>query len=162
MAAETRAETGAASEAGQGGRATDLGVLDDLLGFHLRQAHDASFRAFARQSGDPHLKPGRFEAMMVIRNNPGITQVALSRAIARDKSSVTPLVQELQRLGLVTRKQSQKDRRSASLRLTAVGERVLAKLLEQAREHDRRLDAVVGERKAELIALLRQITEAFA
>ena len=162
MAAETRAGSGIASEAGQGGRAADLGVLDDLLGFHLRQAHDASFRAFARQSGDPHLKPGRFAAMMVIRNNPGITQVALSRAIARDKSSVTPLVQELQRLGLVTRKQSPKDRRSASLSLTAVGERVLAKLLDQAREHDRRLDAVVGERKAELIALLRQITEAFA
>ena len=32
--------------------------------------------------------------MMVIHNNPGISQVALGRAIARDKSTVTPLIQD--------------------------------------------------------------------
>ena len=50
-----------------------LGPLDNLVGFHLRLAQDASFRAFARHAGEPHLKPGRFAAMMVIHNNPGIT-----------------------------------------------------------------------------------------
>ena len=137
-----------------------IGVLDELLGFDLRQAHDASFRAFARQSGDARMKPGRFAAMMVIHNNPGITQVALSRAIARDKSSVTPLIQELHRLGLVIRKPSPRDRRSTTLRLTAAGERMLADLLEHAEAHDRQLDAVVGEEKRALIALLKRITEA--
>ncbi len=144
------------------GDAIAFGVLGELLGFHLRQAHDASFRAFASQSGDPHLKPGRFAAMMVIHNNPGITQVALSRAIARDKSSVTPLIQELHRLGFVIRKPSARDRRSTTLRLSAAGERVLAGLLERAREHDRELDLIVGAKKDELIAMLRRITEALA
>lgn len=69
-------------------------LIENLVGFHLRLAQDASFRAFASHSGEPHLKPGRFAAMMVIRNNPGITQIALGRAIARDKSSITPLLQE--------------------------------------------------------------------
>jgi DNA-binding MarR family transcriptional regulator len=144
----------------QAGDEVVIGVLDDLLGFHLRQAHDASFRAFARYSGDPRLKPGRFAAMMVIHNNPGITQVALSRAIARDKSSITPLIQELQRLGLVNRRPSARDRRSTTLRLTAAGERMLADLLDHAEAHDRQLDSVVGDRKPELIALLKRITEA--
>jgi DNA-binding MarR family transcriptional regulator len=154
----------ARSQKAQAGQPADgevvIGGLDALLGFHLRQAHDASFRAFARHSGDPGLKPGRLAAMMVIHNNPGITQVALSRAIARDKSSVTPLIQELHRLGLVARKPSPRDRRSTTLRLTAAGERMLAHLLEHAEAHDRQLDAVVGEKRGELIALLRRITEA--
>jgi DNA-binding MarR family transcriptional regulator len=160
--AARRAKSRTADEALQAGGDVAIGVLDDLLGFHLRQAHDASFRAFARHSGDPRLKPGRFAAMMVIHNNPGITQVALSRAIARDKSSITPLIQELQRLGLVIRKPSPRDRRSTTLRLTAAGERVLADLLDHAEAHDRELDAVVGAQKRELIGLLRRITEALS
>jgi DNA-binding MarR family transcriptional regulator len=157
-----RGKSRTADETPAAGNEVAIGVLDELLGFHLRQAHDASFRAFARHSGDPGLKPGRFAAMMVIHNNPGITQVALSRAIARDKSSITPLIQELQRLGLVIRKPSPRDRRSTTLRLTAAGERVLADLLDHAKAHDSQLDAVVGEKKEELIALLKRITEALS
>ena len=136
-----------------------LGPLDNLVGFHLRLAQDASFRAFARHTGEPHLKPGRFAAMVVIHNNPGITQIELSRAIARDKSSVTPLVQELHRHGLVARQPSPGDRRSIALRLTRAGEATLENLLVHAMDHDRRLDEIVGDRKAELIALLKKITD---
>jgi DNA-binding MarR family transcriptional regulator len=139
-----------------------LGALADWIGFHLRLAQDASFRAFAKHSGQPHLKPGRFAAMMVIRNNPGITQTALGRAISRDKSTVTPLVQELHRHGLVRRRPSTVDRRSMTLTLTRAGEATLADLLVHARVHDRRLDAIVGKRKAALIALLRKITDGLA
>jgi DNA-binding MarR family transcriptional regulator len=134
-----------------------LGVLADWLGFHLRLAQDASFRAFAKHSGQPHLKPGRFAAMMVIHYNPGITQTALGRAISRDK---TPLVLELHRLGLVRRSPSAVDRRSITLTLTRGGEAALADLLVHARAHDRRLDAIVGKRKAALVTLLRKITDA--
>ena len=95
-----------------------LGLLGDFIGFHLRLAQDASFRAFAKHAGLRDLKPGRFAAMMVIHNNPGISQVALSRAIARDKSSVTPLIQDLERHDLVKRVQSKTDRRSVTLTLT--------------------------------------------
>jgi DNA-binding MarR family transcriptional regulator len=100
--------------------------------------------------------------MMVINNNPGITQVALGRAIARDKSSITPLIQELQRLGLVSRRASANDRRSITLRLTTAGNRVLDELLAHALDHDRQLDAIVGAKRAELLSLLRRISETFA
>jgi len=139
-----------------------LGGLEDLIGFHLRLAQDASFRAFARHSGQPHLKPGRFAAMTVIHDNPGISQVALSRAIARDKSSVTPLVQELSRHGLVKRQTSASDRRSIRLTLTRSGEAVLADLATHAMEHDRQLDEIVGDSKPEFIALLKKITDSLA
>ncbi len=136
-----------------------LGALADYIGFHLRMAQDASFRAFARHAGVRDLKPGRFAAMTVISNNPGITQAALGRAIARDKSSVTPLIQELERRGLVSRRRSPADRRSIALSLTATGEETLARLMTHAVEHDRRLDEIVGQQKPEFIGLLKKIAD---
>ena len=75
---------------------------------------------------------------------------------------MTPLVQELHRHGLVRRRPSTVDRRSVTLTLTRAGEATLADLLAHARVHDRRLDAIVGKRKAALIALLRKITDGLA
>lgn len=140
-------------------RVTELGALSHFIGFNLRLAQDASFRAFAGKAGEAHLRPGRFAAMMVIHNNPGITQMELGRAIARDKSSVTPLIQELQRQGYILRRVSATDRRSVSLRLSRKGERAVAALLVHAMDHDRRLDAIVGPRKAEFLALLKKIAD---
>jgi DNA-binding MarR family transcriptional regulator len=148
-----------ASKPAGGAMQIRLGVLTDVIGFNLRMAQDASFRAFARHSGEEHLKPGRFAALMVIHNNPGLTQMDLGRAIARDKSSVTPLIQELQRHGLVERRQSKTDRRSITLKLTRAGEKATRVLLGHAMEHDKRLDAIVGERKAEFVALLKKIAD---
>ena len=135
----------------------NLGMLDNLVGFNLRMAQDTSFRIFARRTGERDIKPGRFAAMMIIHNNPGLTQVELSRAIARDKSSVTPLIQELAHDGLVARRTSKEDRRSIKLKLTKAGESALSVLLGHATDHDRKLDTIVGGRKLELIALLKKI-----
>ena len=139
-----------------------LGPLENFIGFNLRLAQDASFQTYAQHVGKPHLKPGRFAALMLIHQNPGLTQMELSRAIGRDKSSVTPLVQALQREGLITRRASDTDRRRVTLRLTESGENVLKTLLEHAEEHDRKLDAIVGDRKAELLELLKQIAKQLA
>jgi DNA-binding MarR family transcriptional regulator len=134
-----------------------LGILDSLVGFHLRLAQEASFRGFSRRVGEAELRPGRFAAMMIIRNNPGVNPAALSRAIGRDKSSVTPLLQKLEKLGLVDRAPQAEDARSHGLTLTAAGERPLDALLEQALAHDRQLDEIVGAGKADLIAALKRI-----
>jgi len=137
----------------------DLGALQDFIGFNLRLAQDASFRAFAREAGQQNIRPGRFAALMVLRDNPNITQSALGRAIARDKSSVTPLLQGLQRQGLIRRQRSTIDRRSVTLTLTAAGERVLKELVLHARVHDRRLDQIAGAAKDEFVAILRRVAD---
>ena len=140
--------------------AVELGALRDFIGFNLRLAQDASFRAFAKNAGLKNLRPGRFSALMVLRDNPNITQSALGRVIARDKSSVTPLLQGLQRQGLIKRQRSRTDRRSVTLTLTPAGERELRTLIIHAREHDRRLDAIAGSAKTEFVAILRRVADA--
>jgi DNA-binding MarR family transcriptional regulator len=133
------------------------GVLDAYVGYHLRLAQNASFRAFQRKTGQADLKPGWFAILSLIGDNPGIAPVALARGSGRDKSTLTPVLREMMEGGFVERKATENDRRSYGLSLTQAGREKLLLLAAHAAEHDRRLDAIVGEKKAELIGILRRI-----
>jgi DNA-binding MarR family transcriptional regulator len=142
--------------------AIDLGPLDNYIAFHLRLAQELALRAFAMRSGKADFKPGWFAILMVTRLNPGISQSALGRAIGRDKSTISPLIRELQARALIARKPSAGDKRSVTLSLTKAGQNELDALLRHVDAHDRRLDEIVGADKTKLLALLRKIANAFA
>ena len=78
-------------------------MLDHYIGFHLRLAQNASFKAFKRLTGESDLKPGWFAVMMLVHVNPGITPMALSRASGRDKSTLTPVLRDLESRGYLDR-----------------------------------------------------------
>jgi DNA-binding MarR family transcriptional regulator len=109
-----------------------LGPLADFIGFHLRLAQEASFQAFARRVRGLDLRPGRFAVLALIGENPGISQTALGRASGRDKSSLTPALDDLAGRALIHRRRVARDRRSYALSLTPKGERLLATLLTHA------------------------------
>ncbi|WP_018698664.1 MarR family winged helix-turn-helix transcriptional regulator [Amorphus coralli] len=135
----------------------EFGSLASAVGFHLRLAQNASFKAFKRHTGETDLRPGWYAVLTLIHHNPGITPITLSRASGRDKSTITPVLRDLLRDGLVRRSAIPSDRRSYALFLTPDGEEKLAMLAKSAAAHDTELDAIVGERKDELIQALRRI-----
>ena len=140
-----------------------LGPLADFVGFHLRLAQEASYQAFARRcrAGDDHgvaLKPGHFTLLTIIGHNPGLTQTALGRASGRDKSSLSPVLEDFERRGLMTRRRLDSDRRSYALCLTPAGEALQAEMMVHAAAHDGDLDGIVGaDAAAALIGVLRRI-----
>jgi DNA-binding MarR family transcriptional regulator len=135
-----------------------LGVLDDYIGFHLRQAQNAAFRAFKRRTGDPDVRPGWFSVLALIGANPGITPAFLSRASGRDKSTLTPILRDLTHQRLIRRMPVAGDKRSYALALTGAGDEKLAVLSAHAALHEHKLDAIAGARKVELLKVLRRIT----
>jgi DNA-binding MarR family transcriptional regulator len=136
----------------------DLGPLENWVGFHLRLAQNASFQAFSREASDVDLSPGRFATLMLIGRNPGISQTALSRANARDKSSLTPVLEDLEKRKLIRRERPKNDRRSYRLLLTPAGERLLKDLTECAERHDRNLDRIIGPRdRARFLKILKKL-----
>jgi DNA-binding MarR family transcriptional regulator len=146
------------SDAARGDEPANLGPLVDFIGFHLRLAQEASFRAFAQRVGDPDLKPRRFAVLTLIAENPGLTQTALGKASGRDKSTLTSTLDDLVKRGLVLRERAPNDRRSYTLNLTQAGKALHKRLMKSALEHDRELDRIVGpEKKAEFLAALRRI-----
>jgi len=140
-----------------------LGPLAGLIVFHLRLAQSASFHAFARRLDGIDVSPGWFAVLALIKENPGVTQTALSRADTRDKSSLTPILDDLERRGMISRERLPSNRRSYSLNLTAAGLALLEDLMKHATAHEHELDQLVGPGgKADLIETLHRIAAAFS
>lgn len=152
--------TGAPHAAISKGGADDVnyGPLADWIGFQLRMAQTASFQAFAREARGIDLRPGRFALLTLVAANPGIGQTALSRANGRDKSTLTPMLDDLVRGGLLRRDRASADRRAYCLYLTKKGETTLAKLTACARRHEAHLDRLIGVRdRARFSRILQRI-----
>jgi DNA-binding MarR family transcriptional regulator len=136
----------------------NFGPLAYWVGFNLRMAQEAAFQAFSRRSQEIGESPGRFATLTLIARNPGISQTELSQANGRDKSSLTPVVEDLVRRGLVERKRMDSDRRTYSLNLTPAGKKVLTMMTRCARRHERNLDHVIGERdRKRFVQILKRI-----
>jgi DNA-binding MarR family transcriptional regulator len=121
-------------------------------------AQEAAFQAFSRRSQEVGESPGRFATLTLIARNPGISQTELSQANGRDKSSLTPVVEDLVRRGLIERRRMSSDRRTYRLNLTPSGKKVLTMLTRCARRHERTLDRVIGAReRKKFIQILKKI-----
>ncbi|MET0278282.1 MAG: MarR family transcriptional regulator [Pseudorhodoplanes sp.] len=143
------------------GEALDFGPFGDWIGFQLRMAQIASFQSFARHAQGIGLSPGRFAALLLIDRNPGISQTALSRAIGSDKSTLTPVLDDLVKRGLISRERTPADRRLYELKLTEPGRKVMRAMHERAQRHEHALDAIVGPReRAQFMKILRRIAAA--
>jgi DNA-binding MarR family transcriptional regulator len=136
----------------------NFGPLAGWIGFNLRMAQETSFHAFSRRSREIGESPGRFATLTLIGRNPGISQTELSHANGRDKSSVTPVVEDLVRRGLVERRRVRSDRRAYRLNLTPAGRKTLVDLMRCARRHERNLDRLIGRgERTRFLAILKKI-----
>ncbi len=155
------AKNGAKNSAKSGesvGKSINFGPLGTWIGFNLRMAQETAFQAFSRRSQEVGESPGRFATLTLIARNPGISQTELSQAAGRDKSSLTPVVEDLVRRGMVERKRMRDDRRAYRLNLTTAGKKTLTQLTRCARRHERNLDAVIGLRdRKRFIQILKKI-----
>lgn len=136
----------------------DFGPLADWVGFHLRLAQTASFQAFVQEAHEVDLSPGRFATLLLIGRNPGISQTALAAANGRDKSTLTPILEDLERRGFIVRDKMKTDRRSYQLTLTDAGKKMLDQLVVCAKRHDENLDRIIGAKdRVKFIKILQKI-----
>jgi DNA-binding MarR family transcriptional regulator len=161
MKQETRSRRNAAANNAASGNddAIDYGPLENWVGFHLRLAQTASFQGFVREARLVELSPGRFATLMLIGRNPGISQTELANANGRDKSTLTPILEDLEKRGMILREKVKSDRRSYQLTLTDSGRRMLDELTECAKRHDARLDSIIGAKdRAKFLSILQKIS----
>ena len=152
------AETTVAAEPRAAGAPVRYGPLEDWVGFHLRLAQTASFAAFAREANGIPISPGRFALLTLIGQNPGISQTELGRANGRDKSTLTPALDDLERRSLVRRERLPADRRSYALTLTDAGQAALVELTLCAARHEQNLDRIIGAKeRAKFVKVLKRI-----
>jgi DNA-binding MarR family transcriptional regulator len=136
---------------------TELGMLGDLLGFHIRMAQDAMYRHFNLALGSVNLRQREFAVLELIRVNAGISQVELAAALHLDRPPMMIVIDRLENRGLVARMRSKRDRRRQDLHLTAAGRELLLAARGLVKEHDRVFTRLFA--KAEAATLIDQLRE---
>ncbi|MCO5985227.1 MarR family transcriptional regulator [Actinoallomurus spadix] len=74
----------------------------------------------------PDLRPAQIELMVVVDRNPGVSVAAAARELRLADNSVSTLVNQLVRAGMLRRETDPDDRRAARLELTDAARRRLA------------------------------------
>ena len=130
-------------------------------GFLLRRAHQISASIFERACADLALTPAQYGVLCVIKDQPGIDQSTLARALAFDKVTVLRVLKGLEERGLCERALSTGDRRQRSVRLTASGQALLRQASEPVQQaYETLMSPFSAEQRAQLLALLQQLNTA--
>lgn len=138
---------------------TELGTLEDLLGFHIRMAQNAMYRHFNVALESVNLRQREFAVLELIRVNAGISQVQLATALHLDRPPMMIVIDRLEDRGLVARTRSKRDRRRQDLHLTATGRELLSEAKGLVKGHDRVFTSLFAKTDAaKLIDQLREIS----
>jgi DNA-binding MarR family transcriptional regulator len=133
-------------------------VLDELVGYAIRRAQLAAYEVFDRVVGGTKFTTQRFSSLVIVEQNPGLTQTRLGEILGIARSGVMLLVDFHEVEGFVVREPSPTDRRAYGLRITAAGRRRLAEVKRLVREADRETTATLtGSERRQLLALLEKV-----
>jgi len=110
---------------------------------------------FVRGAPVAGLTPGQLAILLLIEQNPGLTQQTLCDGMHIEKSTLVVRLHRLAERGLLRRVRSHEDRRQNTLELTAEGKQALRTMLAFVRQHEERLLAAFSatERKQLMKAL---------
>lgn len=121
------------------GAKVDLGCLPRFLGYNLRRAHLCAWRQYVTVIGEKNIRPGLFSLMVLVGSNPGIAQIELGTHLGIDKASIVALLDRLEKVGLLGRLRSTRDRRRQGIFLTARGIEELESLILKVRTLERQM-----------------------
>jgi DNA-binding MarR family transcriptional regulator len=107
----------------------DLGPLGSYLGYAVRRAQLSIFDEFAGVMREVDLSPAQFSALVVVANNPGLSQGETAAVLGIQRTNFVAFVNRLQRRGLVERRREGGNRRSYALHLTDDGRTLLDRAL---------------------------------
>jgi len=154
-------QTATRSADGHAGSATrlSLGVLSDVLGYHVAQAAVTTVALYDRHIGQPFgLRKVEFSLLLLLQANGPLTPKRLGHALALSGPNLTLLLDRLQQRALLRRERSTTDGRSQNIVLTDAGRQIAQAAGEAAAPMERELDDRLSRaERLMLIELLRKV-----
>jgi DNA-binding MarR family transcriptional regulator len=115
---------------------SDLGALNDIVGFHIRLAHVAVYRHFTEAFSDLELTQKQVSVLWLIGDHPGISQIAVGQRLQMDRATTMTIVNRLQERDYLRRERSTSDARKQAMFLTPDGAKALAKARDAIAAHE--------------------------
>ena len=136
-----------------------LGVLSDVLGYHVAQAAVTTVDMFERHIGQPFgLRKVEYSLLLLLLANGPLTPKRLGQALALSGPKLTLLLDRLQERSLLRRERSATDGRSQNIVLTEAGRQLTQAAGSAAAPMERELDDRLSRaERLMLIELLRKV-----
>ena len=116
------------------------------------------FQDFHSSMASLDLRPAQYSVLSVIGHNPGLRPSQAAEALGIQRTNFVPLLDELERHGLVERTRDPDDKRAVALRLTGDGEALLRRAARRVRAHEKRVAGRLEPGGADqLLRLLNQL-----
>lgn len=128
--------------------------------FLLAQVGARAAASFATRLQELEFIPAHAGTLRAIAGNAGISQQTLASLLGMVPSRLVALLDELERRGLVERRDHPDDRRVYAIHLTEKGSRAMAELGRVARAHDDSVCASLSDKEREILwSLLSRIAD---
>lgn len=144
-------------------------VFASSVGYNLMELFSAYDRLLQNRTGSPlhELNITQFRTLTAIRFNPGQTQQAVASHVGIDPSSMTPVVNLLERRGWVERRPSPFNRSAYALHVTTAGLAAYRRVEREVAAVDEIVGEILGEivgsaKGRELAPLLHRLERALS
>ncbi len=139
---------------------TDIGEINEILGFHIRLAYGAVYRHFMETFAHLDLTQKQVSVLWLVDDHPGIAQTDLAQRLRMDRATVMAIVNRLQDRKYLVRGRSPTDGRKQTLDLLPDGVLALSDAKKAIREHERWLKQRFTDKEVtRLIEMLARIHE---
>ena len=121
----------------------DDDTLRQFLGYNLKRLFNVVNADLARTLEPFELRMLTYTALVLIRDNSGLKQSDLARAMDVERSNMVAILDELERLCLIRRESVPRDRRSHALVVTETGTRTCDRAVAAVLAHEAELFAAL-------------------
>ncbi|MCR6485378.1 MarR family transcriptional regulator [Amycolatopsis sp. OK19-0408] len=128
--------------------------------FLVAQVGAHAAQRFTERIGELDLTPAQVGLLRLVATRPGQSQQALAKQLGTPATRLVPLVDGLEKRGLIERRRNAEDRRLYALELTAKGRELMVGVARTAQAHDRAITAALtDDERATLHELLKRIAD---
>ena len=131
-----------------------FGILNTLLGYHLRRAQASVFDDFMNVMADNQITPGQFGVLTLIDANPGLNQSTLAKTIGIGRSTMVAVIDGLEKRQLVERRKSPEDKRSYALTMTPKGNALMKEVNPKVQNHEQKIVAGLSDEEVKTLSNL--------
>jgi len=131
-----------------------FGILNTLLGYHLRRAQASVFDDFMSVMADNQITPGQFGVLTLIDANPGLNQSTLAKTIGIGRSTMVPVIDGLEKRQLIERRKSVEDKRSYALAMTSKGDALMKEINPKVLAHEQKIVADLSDEEIKTLSNL--------
>jgi len=132
--------------------------IEESLGFLIAKCHQKAFQIFREKLLPHNLTPAQFGVLAFLWRKDGQSQIQLGTTIEMDRTTISGVIDRMEKQGLVNRRHHPEDRRAFMIYLTEAGRELEHIISHLSLEANAELTSNLSEKEKEaLLVLIKKI-----